>query len=72
MAFQGGFDKNLSYLIWCDETKIAAIVDPAVNSTSIIAIIEKNGLILQKILITHSHYDHTSFIEDYYTLLQLI
>jgi len=65
IAFQGGFDKNLSYLIWCDKTKIAAIVDPAVNSASIIATIEKNGLILQKILITHSHYDHTSFIEDY-------
>ena len=32
-VFEGGFDKNLSYLIWCNKTKIAAIIDPAIETT---------------------------------------
>ena len=64
-SFQGGFDKNLSYLIWCDITKNAAIVDPAVDSTPIFEAVEQHNLILEKILITHSHYDHISYIDDY-------
>ena len=31
-SFQGGFDKNLSYLIWCESTHIAGIVDASVNA----------------------------------------
>jgi len=63
-SFQGGFDKNLSYLIWCDKTKIAAIVDPAVEITPIIELINKNNLILSKLFITHTHHDHIYYIED--------
>ena len=28
-SFLGGFDKNFCYLIWCEKTKIAAIIDPS-------------------------------------------
>ena len=55
---EGGFDKNLSYLIWCDKTKIAAIIDPAIETTRFKDYIEQNDLLLSKILITHTHYDH--------------
>ena len=34
-SFLGGFDKNFSYLIWCNDTKEAAIIDPAVEIPSI-------------------------------------
>ena len=34
-SFQGGFDKNLSYLIWCEATHIAGIVDASVNMKEI-------------------------------------
>ena len=50
-AFQGGFDKNLSYLVWCDKTSIAAIIDPAVEINPIIEYITSHNLILSKILI---------------------
>ena len=48
-VFQGGFDKNLSYLIWCDKTSIAAIIDPAVEINPIIEYITSHNLILSKI-----------------------
>lgn len=64
-VFQGGYDKNLCYLIWCEESKRAAIIDPSVETNVIFEFIEKNRLILEKILITHTHHDHVSFLEDF-------
>ena len=64
-TFEGGFDKNFSFLIWCNKTKHAAIVDPAVNPIQILELIKEKDLFLSKILITHTHHDHFSFIEDY-------
>ena len=64
-SFQGGFDKNLSYLIWCKKTKIAAIIDPAVEINPIIEVINKYDLILEKIFITHTHHDHISYLNDF-------
>ena len=64
-VFQGGFDKNLSYLIWCDKTNIAAIIDPAVEINPIIEYITSHNLILSKILITHTHHDHIFYLEDF-------
>ena len=67
-TFQGGYDKNLSYLIYCEETKMAAVIDPAVASTPIFECIERLDLILTKILITHTHHDHYQYLSDYYSL----
>ena len=64
-SFQGGFDKNLSYLIWCKKTKIAAIIDPAVEINPIIEAINKYDLILEKIFITHTHHDHIFYLNDF-------
>ena len=47
-TFEGGFDKNLTYLIWCEKTKIAAIIDPAVETTKFRDYIEKYDLMLSK------------------------
>ena len=54
---------NYSYIIYSDKTKKALVVDPS-ESESIINFIEKNNLILQSILITHHHSDHTSGIKN--------
>ncbi len=64
-TFQGGFDKNLSYLIWCKKTRKAAIIDPSVEVPNIIETINKYNLLLNKILITHTHHDHIYYIEDF-------
>ena len=63
--FLGGYDNNLSYLIWCPKSFKAAVIDPAVNPKKIIEFINDNNLILDKILITHSHGDHISFLNEF-------
>ena len=63
-SFQGGFDKNLSYLVWCESTHIASIVDASVNMTDLNESIEMNGLKLEKVFITHTHFDHINFLDD--------
>ena len=63
--FIGGYDKNICYLIWCSESKQAAIIDPSVEINPILEFIEQKKLILDKIFITHSHHDHISYISDF-------
>ena len=64
-SFEGGYDKNLSYLIWCDSTKSASIVDPAVEIDNIISEINKNNLTLKSLFITHSHHDHILYLNHF-------
>ena len=64
-TFQGGFDKNLSYLVWCDETKYAGLIDASVEPLEILEFIESQNLILEKILITHTHHDHIHYLSDF-------
>jgi len=64
-SFQGGYDKNLCYLIWCEKSKKAAIIDPSVKISLILDYIYKKKLKLEKILITHSHTDHISYLSDF-------
>ena len=63
-SFIGGFDKNFCYLVWCQETRLAALIDPSTEVTPIKEYIEKENLILSKILITHTHHDHIAYLDD--------
>lgn len=72
--FIGGYDKNICYLLWCKETKYAAIIDPSVEINPIIEFINKENLILDKILITHSHHDHIKYLYvliDFFNLIKV-
>ena len=74
-SFLGGFDKNFCYLIWCNETKEAAIIDPSVEISPILETLESNNLKLRKIIITHTHHDHIQYLQDfiyYYPLIKII
>ncbi len=51
------FQQN-STLLWCEETLKAAIVDPGGDLQRILAAVKKEGVTLEKILITHAHIDH--------------
>ncbi len=53
------FQQNCSVL-WCEKTRLAAIVDPGGDLERVLKVIESNGLILEKILITHAHLDHAA------------
>ena len=70
--FQGGYDKNFCYVISCNETRMAAIIDPAVEINPIIEYIEAEDLILDKILVTHTHHDHIYYLNDFIDLHPLV
>ena len=70
--FLGGYDKNFCYVVSCSETKTAAIIDPSVEINPVIEYIESNHLILDKVLITHTHHDHVYYLADFIDLYPLI
>lgn len=45
-------------LLWCDETREAAVVDPGGDIERILAVVEERKLNLLQILLTHGHMDH--------------
>lgn len=51
------FQQNCT-LFWCDETMEAAIVDPGGDFSLLLSEIEKAGVTLVKVLLTHAHIDH--------------
>lgn len=54
----GGFDKNLSYLIYDNETETGVIVDPTGDTNLIYAAVQDLHITVTGIYITHSHFDH--------------
>ena len=57
------FQQNATVL-WCEETRHAAVVDPGGDLPLILRVIEREGLILEKILVTHGHIDHAGAVAD--------
>jgi len=51
------FEQNCS-LIWCSATMKGALIDPGGDLPRLKAAVEKAGVTLEKILITHGHADH--------------
>lgn len=51
------FAQNCTVL-WCEETRRAAVVDPGGDVERIAAALEHQGLTLERILLTHGHLDH--------------
>ena len=51
------FQQNCSLVI-CEQTQQAAIVDPGGDHQHILAIVEQQGVKVDKIILTHGHLDH--------------
>jgi hydroxyacylglutathione hydrolase len=51
------FQQNCS-LVFDEDTKIGAVVDPGGNVPEILKAIEQAGIAIEKILLTHGHIDH--------------
>lgn len=45
-------------VVGCEETKLAICIDPGEDSRRIVGALERNGLRLQAIALTHAHMDH--------------
>jgi len=50
-------------IIGCEKTKIGAIIDPGDESAVIVKAIEKLGLDIKYILLTHGHVDHLAEVQ---------
>jgi len=48
------------YLVWCEETKEAVVIDPGAEGEKIVSEIEKEHLRVKYIINTHGHVDHIS------------
>lgn len=55
-----GYMDNFTYIVGCEKTKEAMIVDPAADADLIVDEAKKAGLTIQYILNTHGHGDHTA------------
>ena len=59
------------YILGCEDTKEAAIIDPGENADEIISNIEKEGLNPKFIINTHAHFDHiggVKVIQDHFKI----
>ena len=61
-SFEGGYDKNFSYLLTCLQTMKSVIIDASIKPNALEPFQKSNPI---AILITHSHYDHIRFIFDF-------
>jgi glyoxylase-like metal-dependent hydrolase (beta-lactamase superfamily II) len=57
------FEQN-STLLYCDKTAVAAIVDPGGDIPLIEEAVQKAGVSLEKILVTHAHIDHVGAVAE--------
>lgn len=56
------FQQNCS-LIWCEKSRQAALVDPGGEAELLLEQVEKEGLTLAMVLLTHGHIDHVGAAE---------
>lgn len=64
-TFKGGFDENLTYVFSDGNSPDAAIVDASVPLSKLQPTIVQQKLSPTKLLITHSHFDHTAYLGEY-------
>jgi hydroxyacylglutathione hydrolase len=55
---------NFIYLIGCNETKEAAVTDPAWDTPAILKLAGDSGFIIKHILMSHAHPDHMNGLEQ--------
>lgn len=57
------FQQNCS-LVWDDDRKIGAVVDPGGDVARILDAIKQSGITVEKIILTHGHIDHAGGAAD--------
>ena len=52
------------YVVACDETKEAVVIDPGDNAPEILSLLRENDLRLTRIINTHAHFDHVGAVQE--------
>ena len=63
--FTEGMLGSNTYLLWDIESKSALVIDPGNPLDSVQEAVIQEGLTVKFIVLTHGHYDHVCYIEDY-------
>jgi glyoxylase-like metal-dependent hydrolase (beta-lactamase superfamily II) len=56
---------NNVFLLINQQTREAAVVDPGIGTEEVLAAVERDGLELKHILITHAHFDHVYSLAEW-------
>ncbi len=59
---KGYFEENCFFYI-DDETGRGFVVDPGAQPEGLLSLIRRNGWRIEKILLTHGHFDHTGAVD---------
>lgn len=63
--FSGGLLDSNTYAIYCSKSKNAIIVDCGCDVNEISEYITEHGLSVKYVILTHGHYDHAEYTEEY-------
>ena len=55
-----GYMDNFSYIVGCENTRLALVIDPGSDADQIVSVAEKEDLKIVTIVNTHGHGDHTA------------
>ena len=58
------FQQNAT-VFWCNKTMKGAVIDPGGHLDRIMSAVERAGVTLEKIFITHAHRDHAGMAADF-------
>lgn len=58
LQIEVGLLQNFCELLYCPETRVAAIVDPAFEVDRLLQLAREHQLRVETVLITHTHHDH--------------
>lgn len=61
VTVKGYFEENTFFYI-DDKTKHGFVIDPGAQGDGLLRLIRKNGWVIEKILLTHGHFDHTGAV----------
>jgi glyoxylase-like metal-dependent hydrolase (beta-lactamase superfamily II) len=59
-----GMNRTNCYIVGCEDTNQGAVIDPGGEGQRIVREIERSGLDIQVVLVTHAHFDHIGGIAD--------
>ncbi len=51
------------YILGCETTRRGVVIDPGDNARAILKLLTQQGLTVEKILLTHAHFDHVMALE---------
>lgn len=63
--FTKGLLGSNTYILWDEDTRACGLIDAGNPTPAVWSVVEEQGLQVQYIILTHAHYDHIFYFEEY-------